>query len=395
MLTYQARSRFVRVRHLHLRTPSMPTHKSPLRRPSPMRIAALRRLPAVSRLPLPRFLPLPIPARTMSTAQTMKAIVVEKTGGPEVNVLRDVPVPKPKDDEVLIKVEWTGANYIDNYRRSGLYKLELPFTQGQDVVGTIVTLPKAAHATALGELKVGDRVWTPTGASFAEYATAPWWKVAPLPANVDPKDGVSMATVALTAVALVREAYAVKKGDYILVRAAAGGVGLVLTQLGKYLGAHVIATTSTKEKAELAKANGAEAVLLTSNSSEENVKEINRLSEGKGVHAVFDGVGADTWEENFNVVRTNATIVTFGNASGPVPPFSPLKLSPKCLKVTRPTLFPYIATPEDFATLAKEVTDVVAKGAVKVGQRCDTTLTPVRRAQGLPLHRGRCAPDAD
>ncbi|BEI93233.1 uncharacterized protein CcaverHIS019_0508610 [Cutaneotrichosporon cavernicola] len=304
----------------------------------------------------------------MSTVipKTMKAIQVEKTGGPEVNVMREVPVPTPKDDELLIKVEWTGANYIDNYRRSGLYKLDLPFFQGQDVVGTIVQLPKAAHqATELGELKLGQRVWSPVGASFAEYAAATWWKVAPLPDGVDPRDGVSMCTVALTAMALVRYSYAVKKGDYILVRAAAGGVGLVLCQLGKYLGAHVIATTSTEAKAKLAKENGAEAVLLTTASSEDNVKEILRLSEGRGVHAVFDGVGADTWEENFKVVRTNATIVTFGNASGPVPPFSPLKLSPKCLKVTRPTLFPFIANPEDFATLAKDMTDIVAAGGIK------------------------------
>ncbi|RSH83205.1 uncharacterized protein EHS24_006869 [Apiotrichum porosum] len=297
---------------------------------------------------------------------TQKAILVEKYGGPEENVLRDIPVPTPKDDEVLIKIEWTGANYIDNYRRSGLYKVALPFVMGQDVVGTIVQLPKVAMTeTGLGKLSLGQRVWSPAAASFAEYTTAQWWKVAPLPANVEPRDGVSMCTVALTALALTREAYAVKKGDYILVRAAAGGVGLVLVQLGKYLGATVIATTSTAEKAELAKANGADHVLLTSNSSEDNVKEILSLSQGKGVHAVFDGVGADTWEEDFLVVRTGATIVSFGNASGAVPPFSPLKLSPKCLKVVRPTLFPYIATPEDFGALAKDVSDIVAAGGIK------------------------------
>lgn len=160
----------------------------------------------------------------------------------------------------------------------------------------------------------------------------------------------------------------------------------------------MIATTSTAEKAALPKANGADAVLLTSNSSEDNVKEILRLSGGKGVHAVFDGVGADTWEEDFLVVRTGATIVTFGNASGPVPPFSPLKLSPKCLKVVRPTLFPYIATPEDFSELAKEVTDIVADGGIKVrwaglleDEVCADAISSSRSTRSTPSPRTACA----
>lgn len=139
------------------------------------------------------------------------------------------PHPRPR----AARAQLVALAVLTPDRRSGLYKLDLPFTQGQDVVGTVVQLPKASHpATALGELKLGQRVWTPAGASFAEYAVAPWWKAAPLPDGVDPKDGVSMCTVALTAMALVREAYTVKKGDYILVRAAAGGVGLVLCQVG-------------------------------------------------------------------------------------------------------------------------------------------------------------------
>jgi NADPH2:quinone reductase len=137
-------------------------------------------------------------------------------------------------------------------------------------------------------------------------------------------------------------------------------------QLGKYFGANVIGTVSTPEKAALAKSNGADHILLTSSPSSENVSAILSLTGGKGVHAVYDGVGKDTWEEDFEVVRPKATIVTFGNASGPVPPFAPLKLSPKALKVTRPTLGPFIAEPEDFARYAKEIFEIVQKGGLKV-----------------------------
>jgi len=301
--------------------------------------------------------------------KTMKAILVEETGGPEKCVLRDIPVPTPKEDEVLIKVEWSGVNYIDNYFRSGLYPKPLPFIQGQDVVGRIVSLPTSSEytttKTSLPTLALGQRVFNSLGNSFAEYQVAPWWKVAPLPDDVDPKDGVSLGTQALTALYLLKESYEVKKGDWILVRAAAGGVGLLLCQLARSLGANIIGTTSSEEKAELAKANGANYVLLTTNSSEDNVKEIMRLTGDKGVHVVYDGVGKDTWEEDFEVTRHKATIVFFGNASGPVPPFAPSKMQPKSLKTTRPTLGSFIPTPEDFARYAKMAIEAVQSGALK------------------------------
>ncbi|GFZ46360.1 hypothetical protein JCM24511_04607 [Saitozyma sp. JCM 24511] len=298
--------------------------------------------------------------------KTMKAVQVPKTGGPEVLTLAEIPVPTPKDHEVLIKVNWTGTNYIDTYQRSGLYPKPLPFTAGQDAVGTLVSLPKVSMAhTSLPPLQIGQHVLTCQGSAFAEYMVAPWWQVAPIPDGIDLKEGVAMTTTLFTAMYLIRESYEVKKGDWILVRAAAGGVGLLLCQLGKYFGANVIGTVSTPEKAALAKSNGADHILLTSSPSSENVSTILSLTGGKGVHAVYDGVGKDTWEEDFEVVRPKATIVTFGNASGPVPPFAPLKLSPKALKVTRPTLGPFIAEPEDFARYAKEIFDIVQKGGLK------------------------------
>lgn len=176
---------------------------------------------------------------------------------------------------------------------------------------------------------------------------------------------MSLSTVTITALTLLREAYPVQKGDYVLVRAAAGGVGLVLVQLAKAFGAHVVGTVSTAEKAQQAREAGADLVLLSTAPSEENVAKIVEWSEGKGVHGVYDGIGKDTWEEDFLVVRPKATIVTYGNASGPVPPFSPLKLTPKVLKVTRPSLFPFIDNPEDFARYAREAVTLAEQGKVK------------------------------
>ncbi|RSH95745.1 hypothetical protein EHS25_000837 [Saitozyma podzolica] len=290
---------------------------------------------------------------------------VDHVGGPEVLKLQDIPVPEPQDHEILIKVEWTGTNYFDTYKRSGLYPAKLPMTLGTDAVGIVVTLPRVQMvATSLPPLKIGQRVLTCEGAAFAEYMVAPWWQVAPLPDDIDPKSAVAMATSLFTAMYLVRESYQVKKGDWVLVRAAAGGVGLFLCQLCRYYGAHVIGTTSSESKVALARAHGAEHVFLTSNTSAENIEAVHRLT-GNGVHVVYDGIGEATWEEDFQIVRPKGTIVSFGNASGPVLPFAPLKLSPKALKVTRPTLGPFIAEPEDFARYATEIFDLVKKGAIK------------------------------
>lgn len=276
--------------------------------------------------------------------------------------------------------------------------MSLPFTPGQDVVGTLVSLPKSnTSSTALPALEIGQTVMSPINNAFAEYAVAPWWKVAPIPKGVEPKLGVPAATTALTMAYLVKESYEVKKGDWILVRAAAGGVGLLLCQVSihslmwievepvqicAYKGANVIATVSTPEKADLAKQNGAHHVLLTTTPSAENVKAIQDLTDGKGVHAVYDGVGKDTFDEDFEVVRSRGTLVMYGNASvrpfqfsgsvsilirkGAPAEFSVLRLSPKSLKITRPTLGAFIGNPEDFAAYAQEVLDWMKDGHLNV-----------------------------
>ncbi|AAW41486.1 conserved hypothetical protein [Cryptococcus deneoformans JEC21] len=294
--------------------------------------------------------------------KTMKAIQVDAPGGPEVNVLREIPVPTPNPDEVLIKVQYTGVNYIDTYYRSGLYPKKFPYTVGQDAVGTLVQGPSSPDVKF--DIPLGTTVFTPAGSSFAEYLVAPSSRVGVVPEGVDPKDGVSWSTVGLTALALAKESYPVKKGDWVLIRAAAGGVGLVLTQIVKYLGGHVIGTVSSQDKAELVKSYGADLVLLSTDPSEDNVKKILEVTNG-GVHGVYDGVGKDTWEEDFLVVRRKGTIVTFGNASGAVPAFAPLKLTPKALKVTRPTVWSIVTTPEEFKEYTTELVDIVKKAGLK------------------------------
>ncbi|WWC61368.1 uncharacterized protein I303_103949 [Kwoniella dejecticola CBS 10117] len=290
--------------------------------------------------------------------KTIKAIQVDKVGGPEVNVLREIPTPVPKDNEVLIKVQWSGVNYIDNYFRSGLYPAKFPYTVGQDAVGTLVSAPRGFA------IKEGTRVFTTAGNAFAEYLVAPTDRVAVLPDEIDAKDGVSIATQGLTALYLLKESYAVKKGDWVLNRSAAGGVGLILTQIAKYLGVNVIATVSSAEKAEIAKKSGADHVLLSTDPSETNVKKILELTGGEGVHAAYDGVGKDTFEENFEVVRRKGTIVTYGNASGAVPPFPVLKLSSKALKVTRPTLFAIVKTQAEWDEYTSELIDITKKAKI-------------------------------
>lgn len=299
--------------------------------------------------------------------KTMKAIRIHKTGGLDVIVQDEVPVPTPKEDEVLIKVQWTGTNFIDTYIRSGLYPRPLPFILGGGLVGKIAQLPSASiTSTSLPPLKVGQVVLSNAASAFAEYAVAPWFQVAPLPEGVSAQEGVHLTIPAYTAAYLARESYPIRKGDWVLVRAAAGGVGLLLVQIAKYLGANVIGTVSTEAKAKEAKDAGADHVLLTTLSSKETIAEVVRLADGKGVHGVYDGVGKDTWEENFELVRPKGTIVTYGNSSGAVPAFEPLKLMPKCLKITRPTLAPFVSAPEDFADYSNFLFKLVQDGALKL-----------------------------
>jgi NADPH2:quinone reductase len=199
-----------------------------------------------------------------------------------------------------------------------LYPKPLPYIVGQDAVGTIISLPDSytpPKKSTFPPLEVGQRIVTSVGPSFAEYQTAPTTKIIPLPDFVKAEDGIALSTTALTAIALARESYAIKKGDWVLIRAAAGGTGGLLVQLAKYYGANIIGTVSSEEKAALAKAHGVDHILYSTSPSKENVEKILELTGGEGVQVVYDGVGKDTFEEDFEVVRRTGTIATFGNAS--------------------------------------------------------------------------------
>ncbi|KAG0150593.1 hypothetical protein CROQUDRAFT_668489 [Cronartium quercuum f. sp. fusiforme G11] len=299
----------------------------------------------------------------ISIPEEQLAIQFSQTGGPEVIELKKIPVPRLADDEILIKVEWCGINFIDTYFRSGLYPVSLPFTLGNEPAGIVVQLGAKVTGFALG-----DQVTTYfRGGGLQQYTCCNYLKACKIPNSVSRKEAAALCLQGLTALTLVNEAHKVQKGEYILVHAAAGGLGTLLCQILSNIGAHVIGTTSTEEKACLAKANGAEHVVLYANRDvNEVISDIKKLTPRyEGVAAVFDGVGKDTWESNFEVAKRKGTIVVVGNASGPPPSFSALKLMAKNLKLCRPGLDQYIHTPEEWQYYTSELFKLIAKGIVR------------------------------
>ncbi|KAG0304562.1 NADPH:quinone reductase [Dissophora globulifera] len=286
---------------------------------------------------------------------TMHAVQIPKHGDSSVLAYVSVPKPSPKPDQVLIKVAYAGVNFIDTYQRSGLYPQVLPFILGREGSGEIVEL-----GSDVKDLKVGDRVAFLGPSSYAEYDAVSTTSVAKLPDAVNLEMGAALLLQGLTAWSLVRQAYNVQKGDWVLVHAAAGGVGLLLCQMCKVLGANVIGTTSTDAKAQLAKENGADHVVDYSKGYDSLVEKVNELTGSKGVHVVFDGVGAATFDASLKVVRRLGTVVSFGNASGSVPPVNIMRLAEKNIRLMRTTLFKYITTREEFDSLSAELLQLVA-----------------------------------
>ncbi|GAA5932828.1 hypothetical protein JCM1841_005442 [Sporobolomyces salmonicolor] len=327
----------------------------------------------------------------MSTAasnlpNTIKACQIQEQGDLDVLQVRDVDVPQPGKGQVVFKVDYAGVNFIDTYQRGGIYKLPMPYILGNESAGTVVAVGEGVDEATYG-FKVGDKVAAYTaGGSFAEYAVANAIKTIKLPDGISTKDAASLMVQGLTALTFVREAHQVKKGEWILVQAAAGGLGRLLCQLCSHYGAHVIGTTSSPEKAEIARAAGAEHVILYGEGCDV-VGEVYKLTGGegidRGVHAVFDGVGKDTFDMDFDLLRRKGTLVTLGNASGPVAPFAPLKLGPKNLKVCRPVLNQYVHTHEEFTTYATELFEIVKKGDLKLAVHGEYPLTTagIRQAQ--------------
>ena len=258
---------------------------------------------------------------TMSVPSFQTAVVVEKTGGPEVLEYRtEYPVSVPQDGEILVKNTVCGINYVDTYFRSGFYASSKPEIPGREGAGTVVAV---GENTEQSNIRVGDRVvWLGTS-GYAQYTTLSTAKVIKLPDGISEQDAAASFLGGLTALTLVEESYRVKEGDWILLHAAAGSVGVLMTQILKSLGAKVIATAGGPDKVALVKALGADHVIdYHSEEGKEWPRLVKELTGGRGVDAVFDSVAKDTWEGSLEVVRRKGTVVWFGNASGPVPPLT-------------------------------------------------------------------------
>lgn len=289
------------------------------------------------------------------------AIRFHQTGGPEVLRWEEVTVGDPAPGEARVRHEAVGLNFIDTYHRGGLYPLPLPSGLGREGAGVV-----EAVGDGVKDIKPGDRVAYGSGplGAYSEVRCMPADRLLKLPDSLSCRTGAAMMLQGLTAAYLLRHTFPVKRGDQILIHAAAGGVGLIACQWAKALGATVIGTVSTETKAELARKNGCDHVILYSR--EDVAKRVREIT-GEGVAVVFDGVGKDTFMGSLDSLRPRGTMVTFGNASGAVPPFDPLLLAQKgSLFVTRPILDHYAGKRSDLLALGEELFGVVASGQVKI-----------------------------
>lgn len=282
----------------------------------------------------------------------MKAIRVHALGGPEVMHLEDIPDPTPAAGEVVVRMEAIGVNVLEVFQRNGEVPTKPPFTPGTEGAGTVVAVGEAVSG-----LRVGDRVTSQAWrGSYAEFAAAPAERVVRLPEAVDAKAGAAVLARGITAHYLAMTTYPIKPGERCLVQAAAGGVGLFLCQIAKRRGAWVIGTTSTDEKAQLVRESGADEVIVYP--QRDVVAEVKRLTDGKGVHVVYDSVGKDTFDESLDCLAMRGMMVLCGSASGPVPPLDPQVLNRKgSLYLTRPLFAHYVADPTE---LTARITDLLA-----------------------------------
>jgi NADPH2:quinone reductase len=280
----------------------------------------------------------------------MKAMVADPAGGPENLKYSELPKPEPQQGQALIKVEAAGVNFIDIYFRTGLYEApEKPILLGNEGAGTVVAVGQGVGLT------VGARVaWAMTRGSYAEYAIVPASNLVTIPDAVSFEDAAAVMLQGMTAHYLTRSTFPLKPGNTCLIHAAAGGAGLLIAQLAKLAGAHVIGTTSTPEKAKLAQQHGADDVILYT--KQDFVEEVKRITGGKGVDVVYDSVGATTFHKSIDCLRPRGMMVSFGQSSGAVGAIDPLILSQKgSLFLTRPSLAHYISERKDLEWRASEL----------------------------------------
>jgi NADPH:quinone reductase len=291
----------------------------------------------------------------------MRAIQVRAAG--DANALREesVPVPTPKAGEALVRVDYAGVNFIDVYKRKGVYKIALPATVGEEGAGVVDLL-----GSGVTDLKVGDRVaWAGAAGSYAEYVVVPAAKLVPVPANVDTRIAGAVMLQGMTAHYLAVSTYPLKQGDRCIVHAAAGGVGLLLVQIAKRRGAYVIATAGSPEKLALAKEAGADEVV--NYNTQDFVEETKRMTNSRGVNVIYDSVGKTTFLRGFDALAPRGMMVLFGQSSGPVDPLDPQLLNQKgSVFLTRPTLGNYVATREDLLWRARELFEWIGRGELSV-----------------------------
>jgi NADPH:quinone reductase len=312
----------------------------------------------------------------------MKAVRMHKYGGPEVLTMDDIPVPEPKAGEARVKIEAIGVNFIDIYQRTGLYPIQTPFTLGSEGTGIV-----DAVGSGVTEVRKGDRVaYSMVIGAYAEFAVVPAWRLVPVPVNVDAKSAACLMLQGMTAHYLTHSTYALKKGETALVHAAAGGVGLLLIQIAKQLGANVIGTVSTEAKAQLAKEAGADHVILYTQS--DFLAEVKKLTDNRGVHVVYDSVGQTTFDKSLECLKPRGYLVLFGQSSGPVPPFDPGKLGAKgSLFLTRPSLAHYALNRDELLQRADDLFNWTASGKLKL--RIESTFSLANAAEAHRALEGR------
>jgi NADPH2:quinone reductase len=312
----------------------------------------------------------------------MKAIRIYEFGGPEKLRYEEVPLPEPGEGEVRVKIEAAGVNFIDIYHRTGLYPLPLPVIPGLEAAGVVEAL-----GPGVTELKVGDQVaYSSQLGAYAEYAIVPESRLVLVPPEVDLTLAAAVMLQGMTAHYLTHSTYPLKSGETALVHAAAGGVGLLLVQIAKRLGATVIGTVSTEEKAQLAREAGADHIILYTQTDFE--EETKRLTDGAGVHVVYDSVGKTTFDKSLNVLRPQGYMVLFGQSSGPVPSFDPAILNTKgSLFLTRPTLFHYVAKREDLLWRSGDLFQWLTAGELTLRIDRKLSLTEAAEAHRLLVNR--------
>lgn len=312
----------------------------------------------------------------------MKAIRVHEFGGPEALSYEEVPSPEPGPGEARVKIEAAGVNFIDIYHRKGLYPGQLPITPGVEAAGVV-----DAVGAGVSEVKPGDRVaYAMQQGSYAEYALVEAWKLVQIPNGLETRQAAAVMLQGMTAHYLSHSTYPLKPGDTALIHAAAGGVGHLLVQMAKRLGARVIGTVSTEEKARLAREAGADEVILYTQTDFE--AETRRLTDGQGVDVVYDSVGKTTFEKGLNCLKRRGYMVLFGQSSGPVPPLDPQVLNAKgSLFLTRPSLGHYVTDRAELVGRTSDLFAWIAAGELRV--RIDQTFPLAEAAEAHRYLEGR------